>query len=122
MKKRILLISLALLAVVSTVLADDVIITFYADGVELGDTIVSSGSTYTISTLLEKKHIDEPTGCREYDFVGWRLGGPVEPGEAPTLVTSVTPEANVNIYAVYNNPDVITDNYIRITSTDDLES
>ena len=119
MKKRLLLISLALLAVVSTVFADDVIITYYADGavVKRDTTPESSLETYAIKNL-------SVTGCRGYNFVGWKKGNPVEDDEEFTpLVTGdlIAPRANISLYAVYQKDENVAPRYIRITSTAELK-
>ena len=117
MKKRLLLISLALLAVVSTVFADDVIITYIADGavIKSDTTPESSLETYAIKNL-------SVTDCRGYNFVGWKKGNAVEGDEMPTILEAgdmIAPRANISLYAVYQKDDAA-NRFVRITSAKDL--
>ena len=56
--------------------------------------------------------------CRDYTFLGWKVGFPVKGDEIPTLVESVTPIANVNLYAVFDKGSV--NDYERIMSMEEL--
>ena len=119
MKTRLQLLAIALLASVASLYAVQVNVTFYADGAEWGTAKVEAGSTHRISSL-----ISSPTGCRGYDFVGWKEDGPVAGDETPTILTpteNISPEANINLYAVYRNTSA-GNRYTRITSTADLHA
>ena len=119
MKTRLKLLAIALLASVASLYAVQVNVTFYADGAEWGTAKVEAGSTHRINSL-----ISSPTGCRGYDFVGWKEDGPVAGDETPTILTpteNITPEANINLYAVYRNTSA-GNRYTRITSTADLHA
>lgn len=119
MKTRLQLLAIALLASVASLYAVQVNVTFYADGAEWGTAKVEAGSTHRINSL-----IGNPTGCRGYDFVGWKEDGPVAGDETPTILApnaNITPEANINLYAVYRNTSA-GNRYTRITSTADLHA
>ncbi len=100
--------------------AVEVNLNFYADGVKIHSQKVESGNTYTLNTL-----VSNPSGCRGYTFRGWKADGPVEGDETPTYyasTASITPSANMNLYAVYQRTGAAANRYTRITSTSDLHA
>ena len=107
-----------LLATSLSVFAVDVNLDFYADGQLIHSESVTAGSTYTLSDIVDG---DDVTACRGWNFAGWTLESPSEgvTSAEPTFVTSVTPAANMNIYAVYHK-SAITNNYQRITAEDEV--
>ena len=119
MRKFIFVIS-CLAASLAVFSADQVNVYFNADGAEIGVAKVEAGNTYTIAQLLTAAGISNPTGCRGYNFIGWKTGGPVEEDVTPTCVPNVTPAANVNLYAVYQRSGAAANRYTRITTTSDL--
>ncbi|MBO4690024.1 MAG: InlB B-repeat-containing protein [Paludibacteraceae bacterium] len=76
---------------------------------------VSSGNEYQLSDYQPDVSGYE---CRDYTFLGWKVGFPVKGDEIPTLVESVTPIANVNLYAVFDKGSV--NDYERIMSMEEL--
>lgn len=108
-----------LLLVIVSIKAVEVNLNFYADGQKIHTAKVESGNSYTLSTLLNSAGISV-TGCRGYNFIGWKQDGPVESGETPTTVNTVTPQTNLNLYAVYQKTGANANRYTRITSTSDL--
>ena len=123
MKLRIQLILFTLLMAVTNISADVAVLNFYADGQHILSADVNAGTSYTLSTLLADSGIVMTgTGCRDYNFVGWKTGGPVVGDETPTLVTNVTPLANMNFYAVYEKTGAAPNRFKRITSTKDLHA
>ena len=120
MKIRTLLFTL-LLALTANLSAEVAVLNFYADGHNILTADVEAGSTYNLATLLADSG-KTVTGCRDYNFIGWKTGGPVVGDETPVLVTSVTPSANINLYAVYQKTGAAANRYKRITSTKDLHA
>lgn len=116
MKTRIQLLFLALFVTVASAWAEQVNLNFYADGALIHTAKVESGRNYTLSSLVAN-----PVGCRGYNFLGWKEGGPVEGDETPTTITNLTPAANVNLYAVYQKAGA-TNRFTRITSAADLRA
>ena len=120
MKLRIQLILLVLFGLSLSAWAGKVNLTFHADGEKVLTAKVEAGGTYTIATILSDSGVTV-TGCRDYVFRGWKTGGPVVGDETPTLQgATITPNANVNLYAVYEKSGVPANRYVRITSTSDL--
>lgn len=98
--------------------AEKVLLSFYADGVPVLENYeTESGVAVTLSSI-----VSNPANCRGYNFVGWKSGSPVTPGETPTTVTSVTPTVNMNFYAVYQRAGGVSNRYTRITSVRDLRA
>lgn len=91
---------IGLLATSLSAFAVDVELYFYADGKIIHTASASAGSAHTLSTYVNG---DTVTACRGWEFAGWTLEAPAAgvTSTKPTLVTSVTPAANMNIYAVY---------------------
>lgn len=87
---------------------------------------VEEGGTYTLSALLSEAvpavNMSDSV-CRDYEFVGWKVGSPVEGTETPVTPTSVEINNNMNLYAVYHHTDPSkVNNFVRITQTDNLEA
>lgn len=119
--KRLCNVLIFLCLYASAAFAVQVNINFYADGQKIHTEKVESGNTYTLSTILSNAGISV-SGCRGYNFIGWKEEGPVEGDETPTRVTTVTPDANVNLYAVYQRTGADANRYTRITSTSELQA
>ena len=117
--KRLCNVLIFLCLYASAAFAVQVNLNFYADGQKIHTEKVESGNTYTLSTILSNAGISV-SGCRGYSFFGWKEDGPVEGDETPTCVTTVTPAANVNLYAVYQRTGAAANRYTRITSTSEL--
>ena len=106
--------------------ADEVELYFFINGelqhTERHVTKNASFNTTTVTSDLE----DKLEGCRGYTFAGWKIGGAVEPGETPALITtespSFTPDANTMLTAVFQKTGAATNRFRRITSTSDLEA
>ena len=121
MRTRIYTLAIALLTTLSSAFAEVVLLSFNADGHNILTYEAQSGQSYRLDTILSNRGISV-TGCRGYNFVGWKQGGPVVGDENPTssMVTTVTPTKNLNLYAVYQKPGAADHRYVRITSTKDL--
>ena len=123
MKLRLQLILAALLLTVSNLSADIAVLNFYADGQRIlsVDVDANPATPYVLADILTANG-KSVSGCREYNFVGWKTGGPVVGDESPTIVTTVSPSANMNLYAVYQKEGAAANRYKRITSTKDLHA
>ncbi len=107
--------------------AETVIWSFNADGNNILTVDVETTSSYNLNTLLSSHGVSVPN-CRGYNFIGWRLGRPVEGDENPTTDpatykaknATVTPSVNMSFYAVYQKPGVSDNRFVRITSARDL--
>ncbi len=110
---------------VSNLSADIAVLNFYADGHNIltVDVEANPAEPYVLADILSANG-KSVTGCRDYDFIGWKTGGPIVGDENPTssMVTEVSPIANMNLYAVYEKPGVLDDTYVRITSAKDLHA
>jgi hypothetical protein len=82
-----------------------------------------AGTTYNLASVISAAG-KTPTACRgsEYTFYGWKVGSPVEGDETPVVATTVTPQANVNVYAVYEKAAASLNRFVRITTLEDLEA
>ena len=96
---------------------------FYADGQRIlsVDVEANPGTPYVLADILSANG-KSVSGCRDYNFVGWKTGGPVVGDETPTIITTVSPSANMNLYAVYEKTGAAPNRYKRITSTKDLHT
>lgn len=104
--------------------AGTVNLNFFVGSTKIHTESVTEGGTFTLSTIISGAGIDMATyQCRDYAFRGWKVGHPVEGTETPTMPAIVTPTDNMNLYAVFEHTDPSkVHNFIRITSTDNLEA
>ena len=121
--RRIGILLLTLLGVVS-LHAGTVNLNFFVGSTKIHTEAVTEGGTYTLSTIISEAGINMSSyQCRDYVFQGWKVGQPVEGTETPTMPTTVTPTDNMNLYAVFKHTDDSkVNNFIRITTTDNLEA
>lgn len=125
MKKRIFFSIIALIASTLFAAAVEVNLNFYADGRKIHTQSVEADATYTLSTIISDAGINmSDYECREWSFLGWTQMHPEEEvtDVAPELVTSVTPIANVNLYAVYRQQTGTEFKYVKISGQDALVS
>ena len=112
---RLYLLFLLLSASTLSVFAADVNLDFFADGqlIQSVPVAASPSSPYALNTLVDEREVTE---CRGWEFLGWTLEEPSagERETSPELVTSVSPVANMNLYAVYRMTVDSTDNYFKI--------
>lgn len=99
--------------------AETVNLNFFANGTKIHTEHVASGGTYTLTEYVSNSSMSAYV-CRDYSFVGWKVGEPVVGDETPSMSTTVTPTANTNLYAVFHKET--NDRYLRITETDNLEA
>ena len=103
--------------------AENVNLNFFFRDKKIYSVTVTKGSTYNIATLLSAASPAinmSDSVCRDYSFWGWSVGAPVE-GDASVGVppTTVTPQANTNIYAVFQKAS--TNRFIRVKNLSNLE-
>ncbi len=104
--------------------AENVNLNFFFRDKKIYSVTVTKGSTYNIATLLSAASPAinmSDSVCRDYSFWGWSIGAPVE-GDASVGVppTTVTPQANTNIYAVFQKAS--TNRFIRVKNMSNLEA
>ena len=99
LQKRNILLTCALLAMSMSSFAVNVNLNFFVGNEKIFVSSVEAGQTYTIADYDPSTMA--PYECREYNFIGWRVGSPVKGDTVPHIDTEVTPIANVNIYAVF---------------------
>ena len=116
--KIVFMLVLALLCA-GMLYAETVRLNFYVGHNLIHSSQVTTGSSYTLSDYVSNASMSAYE-CRDYTFAGWQAGAPARADMTPTLVTSVTPEANVNLYAVFSKANV--NRFIRITSLSRLEA
>ncbi len=104
--------------------AGTVNLNFFVGSTKIHTESVAEGTTCTLSSIISGAGIDMTTyQCRDYAFRGWKVGHPVEGTETPTMPTTITPHDNNNLYAVFEHTDPgKVNNFVRITSTDNLEA
>lgn len=102
-----------------SLMAETVNLNFFVNGTKIKTQSVTSGGTYTLADYVSDASLDEYI-CRNYSFAGWKQGEPVVGDETPETITTVTPSANTNLYAVFHKET--NDRYLRITETDNLEA
>ena len=118
---RLYLLLLFLLANTFSIFAVDVNLYFHADGQLISSVPVeaSPASPHALNTLVDEREV---TTCRGWEFLGWTLDEPSD-GESqtpPALIESISPVANIDIYAVYRMTVDSTDNYFKISGQDAL--
>ncbi len=120
LRKRTFILVMALFAMSLSSYAIKVNLNFFVNGGKVYTQSVEAGGTYVISEQIPEDTIRSWFDCRDYHFVGWKLGSPVKGNETPSLPTLVTPIANVNLHAVFNKDKV--NRYERITTVEELEA
>lgn len=107
----------------SNLSADIAVLNFYADGHRVLSVDVEANPVepYVLADILSANHVSV-SGCRDYNFVGWKTGSPVVGDDTPTIATTVSPSANMNLYAVYEKTGAAPNRFKRITSTKDLHA
>ena len=111
---------MALLAMSISSYAVKVNLNFFVSGNKVYTASVEADSTYVISEQIPEDTIRAWFDCRDYRFVGWKLGSPVKGNETPAMPTKVTPVANVNLHAVFKKDKV--NRFERITTIEELEA
>jgi len=114
MKNRLYLLAISLMATVC-MYAENVNLYFFVDGVEVHTESVTKDASFDLSSVTAALSA-QLGGCRDYVFKGWQLNEPVADGGTPTLITSVTPNANKNLYAVFGKEEASTV-YVQTNST-----
>lgn len=115
---RHILLLVSFLCASVALFAENVNLNFFVGNTRIHTEQVTTGNTYTLSSYVSDASMSEYE-CRDYTFAGWKAGAPTRADETPSLVTSVTPQANVNLYAVFRKANV--NRFIRITSLSRLE-
>ncbi len=118
LRKRNILLTWAIFAMSMSSLAVNVNLNFFVGNEKIFTSSVEAGGTYTIADYDPTTMA--PYECREYSFVGWRVGTPVKGDTVPHIDTQVTPIANVNIYAVFYK--AVVNDFTRITTVEELEA
>ena len=108
---------MALCVMTMSAFAVSVNLNFFVGNEKIFSSPVEAGGTYTLDDYDPESM--SPYECREYKFVGWRVGTPVKGDTVPHMDTEVTPIANVNIYAVFYK--AVVNDYTRITTVEELE-
>lgn len=121
---RHILLLVSFLCASVALFAENVNLNFFVGSTKILTASVTEGNTYTLSEIISDNSIVMSSyECRDYEFVGWKVGQPVEGTETPIMPTTVTPADNMNLYAVFEHTDDSKiNNFIRITSTDNLEA
>ncbi len=122
--QQILLFFLGLTMTLNVFAQTSVNLYLNVDGVEeavISDATKNNPYDLTAATN-ELREAGKLNGCRGYVFTGWKIGSPAQPDETVAPVMSVTPAANTNIYAVFEKPGVVLDNYVRVTDVSALEA
>ena len=120
MRKRNIILTLALFAMSLSSYAIKVNLNFFVSGSKVYTASVEAGGTYTIANEIPEDTIKSWFDCRDYHFVGWKLGSPVKGNESFVMPTEVSPVANVNLHAVFNKDKV--NRFERITTIEELEA
>ncbi|MBO4690020.1 MAG: InlB B-repeat-containing protein [Paludibacteraceae bacterium] len=89
----------ALWAAISLCSAANINLNFFVGSTKVHSESVAANGTYTLASFVSG---DTLGTCRGWTFAGWNMGTSVREGDNPTIVTTVTPSANLNLYAVFS--------------------
>lgn len=111
------------LSLAITVSAYQVNLNFYIGKKKIHVERVEAGTKYTLSDIMTSAGINMADSvCRGATFYGWQMESAATGDAEPDIVSTVTPIANVNLFAVFERSAAATNRYVRVTSLAGLEN